>query len=167
MKFELNQKTVGALLVGFSLILLFVLILVKVNVDTEQGALCRFIEDSPDLGMEDCPAHESNTSWLLLIGFVVSFLVLICGLYLLFVYRKVAVPLIVAERKEIDPSLLSEEERRIYDLLVLKEGSAYQSDLITETALSKVKISRILDRMEGKGLLDRKRRGMTNIVVLK
>ena len=40
------------------------------------------------------------------------------------------------------------------------------SDLIKESGMNKVKVSRILDRLEGKGLIDRKRRGMTNIVIL-
>lgn len=168
MKFELNPKTLGSLLVAFSLILLFILILVKVNVDTEQGFLCKFVEESPELDMEECPAHESKTSWLLLAGFGMSFLVLASGLYLIFAYRPgKALAMAEPERKEVDLSTLSEEEKKVYDLLMLKEGSMYQSDLIRETALSKVKVSRILDRMEGKGLLDRKRRGMTNIVVLK
>jgi uncharacterized membrane protein len=43
----------------------------------------------------------------------------------------------------------------------------YQSDLIKETEFSKVKITRILDKMESKDVIDRKRRGMTNIIVLK
>ena len=43
----------------------------------------------------------------------------------------------------------------------------YQSDVMKELELSKVKVTRILDRLEGKGILERKRRGMTNIVILK
>jgi len=61
---------------------------------------------------------------------------------------------------------LNEEEKKIVDLIQLKEGSIYQSDLIKESGMNKVKVSRILDRLEGKGLIDRKRRGMTNIVIL-
>ena len=34
-------------------------------------------------------------------------------------------------------------------------------------ALNKVKITRILDKLEGMGILERKRRGMTNVVILK
>ena len=43
----------------------------------------------------------------------------------------------------------------------------FQADLIDKSGLGKVKISRILDRLEGKGLIERKRRGMNNIVVFK
>jgi uncharacterized membrane protein len=42
----------------------------------------------------------------------------------------------------------------------------YQSDLVKETKLTKVKITRILDKMEAKKIIKRQRRGMTNIVFL-
>ncbi len=168
MKLELNQKKVGSLLAAFSLVLLFILIWVKVNVDQEQSFLCKVVEESPTLTMDQCPAHDSNTSWLLLIGFGVGFLVLVSGLYLLFSPK--GEPLLSSaglKKKEVDISALTNEEKKIYELLTLKEGSLYQSDLIKETGLSKVKISRILDKMEGREIIERKRRGMTNIVLLK
>ena len=69
--------------------------------------------------------------------------------------------------KEIDTSKLDEDEKKIYGLLKQNEGSMYQSDLIKETELSKVAITRILDKLESKKIIDRKRRGMTNIVILR
>ena len=69
--------------------------------------------------------------------------------------------------KIIDNSKLDEEEKLIYNILKNKNGSAYQSDLIKETGFSKVKITRILDKLELSEILERKRRGMTNIVVLR
>ena len=62
---------------------------------------------------------------------------------------------------------LDEEERVIVEKIKEKEGSIYQSDLIKETSFSKVKMTRILDKLESKGIVEKKRRGMTNIVVLK
>ncbi len=180
-KFELNLKTVGSLLVGFALILLFILIWVKVNVDAEESYLCAFVEKSPDLSMEECPAHDSNTSWLLLAGFGIAFLVLVSGFYMLFMPQREEKVEFSADSaasghqkelhqnkmKEIDPASLSDGEKKVYELLQLSQGSKYQSDLIRETGMTKVKMSRLLDRLEGKGIIDRKRRGMTNIVVLK
>ncbi len=74
------------------------------------------------------------------------------------VYRK--------PKKEVDMKLLSSEEQRLYTLLVENNGSLYQSDLVNKTGFSKVQITRILDRMEGAGIIERKRRGMTNVVIL-
>jgi uncharacterized membrane protein len=43
----------------------------------------------------------------------------------------------------------------------------FQSDIIEKTKLNKVKITRILDSLEAQNLIERKRRGMTNLVILK
>jgi len=39
--------------------------------------------------------------------------------------------------------------------------------LIEKTGFGKAKMTRIIDRLEGRCFVERKRRGMTNIVVLK
>ena len=166
MKFTIDQKTIGSFLIGFSLILLFILIWVKINVDTEQGFLCEVVEERPDLSMEQCPAHESNTSWLIIAGFFIVFLVFASGLFLLF-YPELRQKEDSPKSEKIDVSLLQEYEKKMYDLLILNQGSMYQSDIIKELGLSKVKVSRILDKMEGKHIIERKRRGMTNIIVLR
>ncbi|MDP3639682.1 MAG: hypothetical protein Q8R53_00580 [Nanoarchaeota archaeon] len=163
-----NHKSIGSLLIAFAIILLFVLIVVKINTDKEEAFLCSVVEASPTLDMEECPAHDSYTSWFMLAAFVLSFLVLGVGMYLLLLPIKKE----LQEQKEAaarpaDLNKLGEEELNLYNKIKLNQGSLYQSDLIKETGWSKVKISRILDKMEGKGVLERKRRGMTNIVVLK
>ena len=62
---------------------------------------------------------------------------------------------------------LDKEEKVIIKALENADGTIFQSDLVEKTQFGKVKVSRILDRLEGRGLLERKRRGMTNVVVLK
>jgi len=131
--------------------------------------------------MNQCPVHEDNNSWMMIVAFGITFLILGSGLYLLFVPNKRET---IDNNnnnnnkihngsnnhhnfKEIDTTLLSEDEKRIYLLLKEKEGSMYQSDLIKKTDFSKVQMTRILDKMEHNGIVERKRRGMTNIVVLK
>jgi len=113
--------------------------------------------------MFSCPAHSNPVSWLLVSAFGIAFLMLGAGLYLFLMPMKEE----KQEFKEVNLSKLDEDEKKIYDLLKSKEGSIYQTDLIKETDFSKVKVSRLLDKMEQRGILERKRRGMTNIVVLK
>jgi len=67
----------------------------------------------------------------------------------------------------VDLSSLDSEEKRAYDIIKDKGGSVFQSDIIRETGFTKVKVSRILDKLENRGVLERKRRGMANIIVLK
>ena len=69
--------------------------------------------------------------------------------------------------KKIDVSKLDDEEKKIYALIKNNKGSIYQSDIIKDTGFSKVKTTRILDRLESKGVAERKRRGMTNIIILR
>ena len=69
--------------------------------------------------------------------------------------------------QKVDLSKLDEEERQLFKIIEAGEGSAYQSDLIKESGFSKVKVTRLIDRLESKGLVERKRRGMTNLVVRK
>lgn len=58
------------------------------------------------------------------------------------------------------------EERTLYDLLRTSGGRKHQADLIGATGFSKARMSRLLDRMERKGLLRRQRDGMGNLVLL-
>jgi len=62
---------------------------------------------------------------------------------------------------------LNNDERLVFDKVIESEGAIFQSDLVSKTKLTKVKITRILDKLEGKGLVERKRRGMTNVIILK
>ncbi len=62
---------------------------------------------------------------------------------------------------------LKPEEREIYSIINNAEGAIFQAELVEKSRYSKVKVSRILDRLEGRGLIERKRRGMTNIVIAK
>lgn len=71
------------------------------------------------------------------------------------------------QKKALKNIVLDEDEKNIISVVTDAEGSAYQSDIIAKSQMSKVKVSRILDKLEGKGVIERKRRGMTNIVILK
>ena len=62
---------------------------------------------------------------------------------------------------------LEDEEKTVLEEIIASEGSIFQSDLVEKSGLGKVKVSRILDKLEGQGLVERKQRGMTNVVLLK
>ena len=64
-------------------------------------------------------------------------------------------------------SNLSEDERIIFDKIIEAGGAIYQSDLVEKTGFSKAKVTRVLDKLEGKGLIERRRRGMGNVIILK
>ncbi|MBI5065168.1 hypothetical protein HZA97_02925 [Candidatus Woesearchaeota archaeon] len=158
-----NQKNIGFILIGVSLMLITMLVLIKNDIDKRDSFLCENVHKIPELKMEQCPAHTSNTSWILVFSFGLAFLILGSGIFLVVSQFKKE----IQEFKKLDFSKLDKEEKQICELLSKSEGSMYQSDLIKETGHSKVKITRILDKLEARKIIDRKRRGMTNIIILR
>jgi uncharacterized membrane protein len=58
-------------------------------------------------------------------------------------------------------------EKEIYEVVLESDGVVEQSTIVEETDLSKSHVSRKLDVLESRELVERKRRGMGNVVVLK
>jgi len=83
----------------------------------------------------------------------------------LFVQKKSAEKLMTHAKVEVKS--LEGEEAQVAALLVEAQGMMFQNELVEKTQLSKVKVTRILDKLEGKGLVERRRRGMTNVIILK
>ena len=115
-----------------------------------------------------CP-HSVNTLPIeIYLGYTVSAILALVGVYL--ILSDLRTDKIKSEsadnwRKII--SSLNGEEKRIYELLASSEGVMFQSDVVEKSGLPKVKVSRILDKLEAKNLLERRRRGMSNAVILK
>ena len=69
-------------------------------------------------------------------------------------------------REFLTSKLLNEDEKRVYDELVKMNGEATQKELTVRLGLSRVKIHRILSRLEQKSVLKAYQFGMTKKVVL-
>jgi len=168
----MKNKVVGilviiiALLIG-GIIFLFNTAMTKiVNESCSHGSSCT---------MWDTINFETNIS----IGIMI--LVILIGLYLIFFGKeeKIITKVEIKRIKEKTPDqkqkkdynkVLSElaiDEKQVFELIISNNGSIYQSDLLLKTGFTKVKVSRILDKLEFKELIERKRRGMTNIIILK
>jgi len=63
--------------------------------------------------------------------------------------------------------LSNPDEKRIVNLIIDEGGTIFQSQLVDRSGYSKSKVSLILDRLEAKKILERKRHGMSNAIVLK
>ncbi|WP_336000951.1 helix-turn-helix transcriptional regulator [Halorientalis halophila] len=76
--------------------------------------------------------------------------------------------LLEARRREWEETAdrLANNEREIYETLLDADGVLPQSDVVDRTDLSKATVSRELDSLETKNLVERKRRGMGNVVLL-
>lgn len=158
----IDAKKIGWTLILLSLVLCSILIYVKMDIDRHGVFLCKAVEANPDMTMEECPVHQSKSSWMILAAFGVAFVILAGGIALIVMRREIE-----PARRKVDTSKLDEQEKKIVSLLQTNDGSMYQSDLMKEIGVTKVKMTRILDKLEGKKIIDRKRRGMTNIVLLR
>jgi len=134
---------------------------VKVQVDEQGAVLCELTSADPNLTMEDCPAHQNSTSWALIFSFILVGILGAAGAWLVYSPK---------EKKQVnerDTTKWDAEEKTVYELVQKHDGGMYQSDILKEVDWSKSKLTRVLDKLEQRDVVERKRRGMTNLVVLK
>jgi len=75
---------------------------------------------------------------------------------------------IVKEKKPVSKKGLNDEEKKVIKFLKkAEENEMMQADLIKKVKVTKVKMTRILKKLEDKNLILKKRIGMNNIIVLK
>ncbi len=124
--------------------------------------------------------HAFEGAQLLLWGSILLIVTLIAGISLVYVYLAKYVGATKAakartsgesslgadHRVELTLELLPEDERAVYQRLLREGGQVLQRDLRQLVSFSGPKVSRVLDRLERKGLVVRERHGMTNRVRL-
>lgn len=98
---------------------------------------------------------------------IFSFILGFCTAYLIS-QRNVSEVGSKVEKLDITKTIksLREDELKVY-MLIKDEGLIYQNEIVKKTGFSKAKVSRILDKLEAIGIVERKRRGMSNIVILR
>ncbi len=150
------------------------------------GIIYLFNNAMTDIVTDSCTHGSSCTMWDTInfqtnISIGIMIIVILIGIYLIFfgweekIITKVEIKRIKEKKSNKTPKMdytkiLSElaiDEKLVLEKIIANKGSIYQSDLLSKTGFTKVKISRILDKLEFKELIERKRRGMTNIIVLK
>ncbi len=157
----MRQKYAGIFMIALSVALFFVLFSMTQSVQK----LNAFLHQDCDLPADVCPLHKSVPPESLF-GFALDGLVGVFGVYL---FLSKDAPSMTAQAKsrakEIAQSLQG-EEKDVF-MLVANAGVIFQSEIVEKTGLQKVKVTRILDKLESKGMIERKRRGMSNVVALK
>ena len=160
----MENKNVGWLIIGISALIVGIIFLFN-------NAMKRIIDSGcsmmHDLGY--CPAYATINQQTYLSLSIVGILVII-GVVLIVSKPKEKIIIKKVKEKETKKSFntseLKAEEKEVLNLIQANKA-VFQSELIEKTGLGKAKMTRIIDRLEGKGFVERKRRGMTNIVVLK
>lgn len=160
----MENKNVGYLILGISAVIISIIFIFN-------NALKKIVNSSCGMAHGDgvCPMFDTITQQTYLALAIVGLLVVI-GLFL--ILSKPSEKIIIKtikekkQKKKIDLTGFRAEDKTLFKI-VQEQGTIFQSDLIEKTGFGKAKVSRIIDRLEGKNLVERKRRGMTNVVVLK
>lgn len=161
----MENKNVGWLLLGVSVLIVGLIFLFNNTIMESVRNSC--ILQHGDV--QSCEMYDSVTKQTYFALSIVGLLVVV-SLFLIFskpderiIIKKVKDKKMI---KHIDLSSYRPEEKQVYNLI--KENNAvFQADLIDKTGFTKGTMTRIIDKLEGHGLVERKRRGMTNVVVLK
>lgn len=123
--------------------------------------------DACGMPLEECP-HAKNLPPEIYAGYSISVIIGLIGAYLIINdLRSAKFRSQSAEEFHKVASVLKGDEKNLYDLVASSDGVMFQSDLVEKSGLQKVKVSRVLDRLEAQGFLERRRRGMSNVVILK
>ena len=125
---------------------------------------CNLQKDS-SCSLESCKAngqHNDHERIISVLELLVAFLAGI-GFYLLLTKAEK-----IIEQKKYDITKLNSEEKKVFFFIKEnKDKGVYQSNIVEHFNFPKSKVSRILDRLEQLAIIERKRRGMTNIILLK
>jgi len=159
----MENKKVGLLILGISFLIVVIILIFNQALKEIVNTSCGMLEHY------DCPMYNTITQQTYL-ALAIAGMLFIVGIFLMI--SKPAEKIIIKKIKENKPkkilnvSKLKQEEKHVLNLI--KENKAvFQADLIEKTGFGKAKMTRIIDRLEGNGFVERKRRGLTNVVVMK
>jgi len=156
----MENKNVGWLIIGIGVIMGIIVLLFNSVIKDAIGLTC---SHGPTCEMY---AGVNVQTW---ISLSIVAVILIIGLVIMFSKpkEKIVVKKIKERKKKLDLTGLDKEEKKVMGLLQEENGGMFQADLMEKMEMGKVKTTRLLDKLEAKQLIERKRRGMNNIVVLK
>lgn len=158
----MKNKNVGMLIIGISVVLATIVFLFN-------NALTKIVNTSCSHGTT-CPMYGTINTQTYVAGALIAAILIIGIAIMLSKEEKQIVTKTIREKeakRNIDTSNLNSDEKKLIGLIEYAKGSIFQSELTEKSGFDKVKVTRILDRLEGMHLIERRRRGMTNIVLLK
>jgi len=72
-----------------------------------------------------------------------------------------------AKKTDYSKLNLDKSEKQVIKAIQEDNGAIFQASLMEKMNIGKVGMTRLLDKLEAKQLIERKRRGMNNVIVLK
>ncbi len=156
----MENKNVGLLIIGISIVMVIIVLLFN-----------SVLRDSLGLSCSHGSSCRMYTGLNIQTGISLSItsIIFIIGLVIMFTKpkEKVVIRKIKERKKRLNTEGLSKEEKDVIKFLQEENGAVFQKTLMEKFGIGKVKTTRMLDKLEAKQFIERKRRGMNNIVVLK
>ncbi|MBU7038171.1 MAG: MarR family transcriptional regulator [Theionarchaea archaeon] len=160
----MNNKSAGILIIGIAALMGFIIFSFNGAMAAIVNSVCTH---GPDCPMWDTIDFQTNISTGIM-GFVA-----VIGLYLTFTGKE-ANPRSLNLLETTAPkdytqvmNMLSPDERTLLQNIIEAQGVIFQSDLVDRAQFNKAKVSRVLDKLEGRHLIERRRRGMSNMIILR
>ena len=156
----MENKNVGWLIVGIAVVMVIIVLIFN-------SALKDIVEGTCSMG-PSCSMYKTiKAQTYLSLGIVV--IIFVIGLVIMFTKPKerIIIKKIKERKKRLDLNGLDNDEKKVIELLLKESKAMFQSNLMEKLNIGKVKTTRLLDKLEAKQFIERKRRGMNNIVVLK
>lgn len=156
----MENKNVGWLIVGISVVIGIIILIFNQALKEIVGATCTH---GPSCSMYSTIGVQTK------ISLSIAGVILIIGLVIMFTKpkEKIIIRRLKEKKKPLNLKGLDKDEREVISILKKESGAIFQKTLMEKMEIGKVKITRLLDKLEAKQLVERKRRGMNNIVVLK
>jgi len=155
----MENKNVGWLIVGISIAIVIIVLIFNLSLRNIVSQTC---------GHGSSCSMYSTISSQMWMSFSIIAIILIIGLVIMFTKpkEKIIIKRIKEKRKKLNLNGLDRDEKNVINLLLKENKAMFQSDLMEKLEIGKVKTTRLLDKLEAKQFIERKRRGMNNIVVL-
>jgi len=156
----MENKHVGGLIIGIAIIMAIIVFIFNSAMKTIVSTSCTQGPTCPMWGT------IATQTWL---SISITGIVLLIGIAIMFTKpkEKIVIKTIKEKKKKIDISGLEKNEREAIEIIQKENGAMFQNALMEKLGIGKVGITRLLDKLEAKQLIERKRRGMNNIVVLR
>ncbi len=158
----MKNRNVGFLIIGLAVVIGIVVLLFN-------NAMTSIVNDSCSHGPECTMYKDIKTQTYISVALIA--VIVIIGSVLVFAKESERVVMktrtVKEKRKSVDLTKLDGDEKKVVKLLQEENGAIFQSTLMEKIGVGKVGITRLLDKLEAKQIIERKRRGMNNIVVLR
>ncbi len=149
-------------------------LLVLVSVIKGVTMLITFFRGIPLYTQRDISVNVISVAFNFVIPFAGGVLLILSGITIMQMYEEISHRKIIkqSERsrgKEVGTiinSSLNQNEKAIVEIISSYPDGALQSDIVLKSGFSKVKVHRILKKLENRGLVKRGRFGITNRVIL-